>query len=105
VRVQWTHHAKDRADERSGLRHTEIEKRCWDAYCGKSYGYWPKNKPRECWVAVDGPRGKATAIVTLNSDGDGILIVTIRESETCGQGERANEPMRHRPFAALGKKR
>lgn len=104
MRVHWTKHAKERADERSGLPHEEIEKRCWDAYCGKAFGYWPTFSPTTCWVVVDGPKGKATAIVGLDRYGDGILIITVRESETCGQGERATEALTHRPFEKLGRK-
>ena len=102
MKVTWTHHAKERADERSGLPYEEIERRCWDAYCGKAYGYWPTFSPTTCWVAVDGPKGKATAIVGLDRFNDGLLIITIRESETCGQGERAKEVLSHKPFKKLG---
>ena len=105
MKVNWTNHARERADERSGLPHEEIERRCWDAYCGKAYGYWPTFSPTTCWVAVDGPKGRATAVVGLDRFNDGILIITIRESETCGQGERAKEVLSHRPFEKLGKSR
>jgi len=104
MKVNWTRHAKERADERSGLSHKEIEKRCWDAYCGKAYGYWPSFSPTTCWVEVDGPKGRATAVVELDRSYGAILIITIRESETCGQGERANRPLIHNPFERLGKK-
>ena len=104
MKVNWTNHARERADERSGLPHAEIEKRCWDAYCGKAYGYWPTFSPTTCWVAVDGPKGRATAIVGLDRSNEAILIITVRESETCGQGERAQEALSHRPFEKLGRK-
>ena len=104
MKVNWTKHAWERADERSGLPHEEIERRCWDAYCGKAYGYWPTFSPTTCWVEVDGPKGRATAVVGLDRSNDGILIITIRESETCGQGERAQQVLSHKPFAKLGEK-
>lgn len=101
MKVEWTDHARERAKERSGLSVAVIERLVWDAYCSKAPGYFPKTAPDECWVKVDGPRGKATAICSVNRDGDGVVVITIRESETAGQGERANEPLKHNPFSVL----
>lgn len=101
MNVQWTDHARERAEERSGLPEAEIERRVWAAWCGKGMAYWPAHSPNQCWVKVDGPKGKATAIVELSRTGDGAVIITVRESETAGQGERADEKLTHKPFANL----
>lgn len=103
MNVRWTDHARERAAERSGLSEYEIERKVWAAWCGKAAGYWPSHTPNQCWVKVDGPKGKATAIVDLSRDGEGALIITVRESETAGQGERADEKLTHKPFANLFK--
>lgn len=100
MKVEWTDHARERAQERSGLSAKAIERLVWEAYCSKAPGYFPQHSPNECWVKVDGPKGKATAICSVNRDQDGVVIITVRESETAGQGERANEKFTHRPFAA-----
>ena len=97
----WSEHAKARADERSGLPHAEIERLVWDAWTTNGPGYFPGVEPGSVWVKVDGPKGKATAVCTLARSQDGVLIITVRESETAGQGERASEPMTHRPFEKL----
>lgn len=101
MNVQWTRHALERAVERSGLSKRVIEQWVWDAWTTKGPGYFPGVEPGTVWVKIDGPVGKATAVCSVSEDGEGVVIITVRESETVGQGERANEKLTHRPFANL----
>lgn len=102
--VFWTTHARERAAERSGLPEGVIESRVWAAWNGKGACYWPANEPGVMLVKVDGPAGRATAVCKEDNEGRGVAILTIRESETAGQGERADEKLTHRPFAAALRK-
>jgi hypothetical protein len=88
MKVQWTEHAKRRAKERSGHPLRRLARRIEQAV-RKGQFYSPGERirrvPGEMWVVVDGPKGKATAIVQPLPEG--LTIVTVRESETCQQGE------------------
>ncbi len=94
MRVNWTKHAEERAAERSGHPLRRLARRIEQAVrTGKVYR--PSNEiierssgeESEMWVVVDGPKGKATAVVVDRDDE--LLVITVRESESCQQGEKA----------------
>lgn len=103
MKVRWTEHAKERAKERSGHPLRRLARRIVQAV-RKGHFYEPSAKVRkvlgEVWVVVDGPRGKATAVVQeLDNE---LLVITVRESETCQQGEIAlRGPTGYFPFKEL----
>jgi hypothetical protein len=105
MKLHWTDHAKAQAKARSGhplrqlTRHIEKALRQGNYYCPSERIQERNGNKDEMWVAVDGPRGKATAVVV--DEDDGLLVITVRESESCTQGESALRPMRHLPFKDL----
>lgn len=100
--VLWSRHALERLRERIGTDPAGPTARIASAIRERAAwvpGPHARQTEGEVWIALDGPKGKGTAVVVR--DGRAWRVVTLRESETCTQGERAGEALTHRPFAVL----
>ncbi len=93
--------------ERSGHPLKRLARRFVDAYRkGEFYKPGPEIIARsskddsEMWIVADGPKGRATAVVILVHEE--LVVITIRESESCQQGEASlRKSSGHFPFKEL----
>ena len=93
--IRFTTHARKRAEFRTGLPLIDIEMQIRLALDNGSAlqqkGQWS--------AAIEGGKGAATAVFQV--EGTELVVVTIRDSTVCTQGERADSGLKHRPFAGL----
>lgn len=106
MKVFWTEHAERRAKERSGHTLHRLSRQIEEAV-RKCEVYRPSARrfkrgsdhPNEMWVVVDGPIGRATAVVYIEDEE--IHVVTVRDSESCSQGGSTLRKPGNFPFKDL----
>ena len=103
--IEWTRHAMTRARERSGLTVQQLTKRISQMLNqGRYYepGQWARDEDGELWVNVDGPKGKATAVLVPHDEDPGCYsVITIRKANVFRQGEDQDKQLQDRPFKRL----
>ncbi len=102
MKVYFSEHAKEQAKARSGHPLRRLARRI-EQHIRLGTVYRPSERVArdvgEMWIVVDGPKGKATAVVQVR-DGDA-HVITVRDSSQFSQGEQSLRGHGHFPFRDL----